>query len=527
VARVEQVGGQPADGHRRNPLSFRPATDPLHGLGAAASAEPLPAADRAGLTATLGSSLAPDSGHESPDPKRVPVGNEEPVGGIRSTIRTSPASSRNRLSRVAAGLAVLVAVATAAFLFRPALPPPRVTNSTQLTKDGRPKATMVTDGSRIYFSYQESSDSLYQISAAGGDPVPFLTSIPDPLVTDISPDRSQLLVASCAALYTRDCSLWLLPALGGSARSLGNIRASLHTRGERGRSPDAAWSRDGKELVYIQGNSLWRVRSDGTESRKIVSAAAGEIPYWPRWSPDGGRLRFSLTGDRSSLWEVTSDGNHLHRFLPGWAGPSSECCGSWTPDGSYFLFQSERGGSTNIWAVREGGSLFRKAGHAPIQLTTGPMSTYGLVPGTDGKRLFVVTAQVRGELARYDTASRQFIPYLSGISAIGVRFSGDGKWVTYAAYPEGTVWRSKADGSERLQLTFPPLFALQPRWSPDGTHIAFMGQEPGKPFCVYVIPAGGGRAEQPVPGDHRGFDPTWSPDGSALLLRSKPDGNQG
>jgi hypothetical protein len=144
-------------------------------------------------------------------------------------------------------------------------------------------------------------------------------------------------------------------------------------------------------------------------------------------------------------------------------------------------------------------------------------------PSTDGKKIFVVAAQVRGELVRYDSASHQFTPYLSGISAMGVDFSRDGNWVTYSAYPEGTLWRSKADGSERLQLTSPPLYALQPRWSPDGTRIAFRGQQPGKPFSIYVVPGEGGNPEQPIGGDHRGSDPNWSPDGNSLLFGRQPD----
>ena len=134
----------------------------------------------------------------------------------------------------------------------------------------------------------------------------------------------------------------------------------------------------------------------------------------------------------------------------------------------------------------------------------------------------MVTAQVRGELVRYDSASHQFTPYLSGISAMGVNFSRDGKWVTYVSYPEGVLWRSKVDGGERLQLTSPPLFAMLPRWSPDGTRIAFMAHQPGKPWSVYVIPAEGGSSDQPTPADHRGADPNWSPDGNSLLFGRNP-----
>ena len=449
----------------------------------------------------------------------APTGSVVPPGGISTPAPAQPklvVSSRTRLLRIAVALAVLIAAGAVAFLFRPTLSPPKVTGSTQVTNDGRTKASMVTDGSRIYFSsFAGANYSLYEASTAGGDTVPVRMPIHNPIVTDISPDRSELLVASCVGLYQQDCPLWILPVLGRSPRRLGNILAS----------PGAAWSPDGKEVVYAQGNSLYRVKIDGTESRKIVSVAPGATPLWPRWSPDGNRLRFSVRAQNSgpSLWEVAADGKNLHPLLPGWNNPPFECCGSWTPDGKYFLFEAQRGGTTNIWAIRERESLFRKVSHEPVQLTTGPTSTYGPLPSMDGKKLFVVTAQVRGELVRYDFRSHQFTPYLSGASASGVNFSRDGKWVTYVAYPEGTLWRRKVDGTERLQLTFPPLFVIQPRWSPDGTRITFMAQQPGKLFSVYVVPAEGGSPEQPVPGDHRGSDPNWSPDGNSLLFGRHPN----
>lgn len=411
--------------------------------------------------------------------------------------------------------AVVTIVGVLGFLFRPTLPPPRISGSTQVTHDGRDKERMVTDGSRIYYSsYPDMNPRLYQVSATGGDPELVETSILGPIVFDMSLDRSELLVGSCyLGRTTSDCPLWVLPVLGRSARRLGTIVAS-----------DATWSPDGKHVGYVAGNDLYTVATGRAQPEKIVGGAAGATLFWPRWSPDGSRLRFSITSQSNgtSLWEVSADGRNLHPLLSGWNSPPSECCGSWTPDGRYFLFQSDRGGSTNIWATREKRSVFSKSSYQPVQLTAGPTSAGTVVPSTDNRKLFVTTARL-GELVRYDSASQEFAPYLSGISATGVSFSRDGKWMTYVAYPQHTLWRSRTDGSERLQLTFPPLYVLHARWSPDGKQIAFTALEPEKPWSIYVISAKGGSLEQPVPGDHRGSDPNWSPDGNRLLFGRRPE----
>ena len=331
------------------------------------------------------------------DSGRSPVGETLPVTpGPSPSGRGWPAGpgEGRRRWRFALGGAALIVAPVLAFLFRPTMPPPRVTGSTQVTGDGRDKEVMVTDGSRIYFSsFSGVNSSLYQVSTTGGDTVTFQTSIPNPILQDISPDRSEILVASCHRDQP-DCPLWILPVLGRSPRRLGNIRAS-----------DAAWSPDGKEVVYTQGNSLYRARIDGTESRKIVSLAKGQTPGGPRWSPDGNHLRFTVQtqgggqlGMSTSLWEVAADGRNLHPLLSGWNNAPSECCGNWTPDGKYFLFQSLHGVTSNIWAIREAGSVLRKASHQPVQLTTGPASTFAPLPSVDGKKLFAVTVQLRGEL---------------------------------------------------------------------------------------------------------------------------------
>jgi Tol biopolymer transport system component len=209
-----------------------------------------------------------------------------------------------------------------------------------------------------------------------------------------------------------------------------------------------------------------------------------------------------------------------HALLSGWNNPSQECCGNWTPDGKYFVFQSTRNGQMHIWAIPDKGGLFRKARWEPAELTAGPASYFMPVPSMDGKRLFAIGSQPRGELQRFNQRTQQFETYFSGISVDGVDFSRDGQWVTYTSYPEGSLWRSKADGSERLQLTFPPMNVGLPRWSPDQKQIAFGAERPGGSMKNYLVSADGGTPQQLLPGDQNEGDPNWSPDGNSLVFWS-------
>ena len=106
---------------------------------------------------------------------------------------------------------------------------------------------------------------------------------------------------------------------------------------------------------------------------------------------------------------------------------------------------------------------------------------------------------------------------MNGMSASSLDFSRDGRWVTYVSYPGNILWRSRIDGSERLQLTYPPMgFVANPRWSPDGRSIVFI--EWGiRSRRIHLVPADGRQSCMLlVAGDFRPADPTWSPDGKSI-----------
>jgi Tol biopolymer transport system component len=387
-------------------------------------------------------------------------------------------------------------------------PPLRVSGARQITNDGLGKLLAGTDGSRLYLQYISSvradSSSIGQVASTGGEVVPITAPSISMHILSVSPDGSSLLVSDEPGT-SFDGPLWALPVLGGLPRRLGD------TLGHAG-----AWSPDGQRLVYAKGNELFLARSDGTDSHSLVG-----LPGWPlspQWSANGAMLRLTLQDQKTNakaLWEVSADGKDPHPLLPGWHNPSSECCGMWTPGGKHFVFSSEG----SIWELQEKFSWLHKNSLEPVHLNSGPLTLSTPLPSKDGRNLFIVGSKRRGELVRYESQSNRFTPFLSGISAEHVSFSKDGMWVAYVTFPEGALWRSKTDGSQRLQLSYPPLYASMPRWSADGKQIAFFSVTSGKSFRIYMVSPDGGNCQELLPDDdHPQADPYWSSDGGSLIF---------
>lgn len=407
--------------------------------------------------------------------------------------------------------AVSLAIILLAFaLLRPEKQP-RIIATRQITNDGRQKFFHLTDGNRLYYTASTESNVYenFQVSVKGGESMPLPDYTRGMMLQGISPDRTELLFEKRQQTTSGPWPLWQISATGGTPQKIGELDVSF----------GASWSPDALRLVYAKAHELYIANSDGTASHRLIAVEG--TPSSPVWSPNASSVRFDIhdSSGSTSIWEVMANGGGLHRVFPNLK--DAHCCGSWTGDGKYFLFDSGH----QIWVTRERSMAFSRANHQAWQLTAGPTILSWPISSPDGRRLFAMGWQPRTEIARFDARSRQFLPYLAGTSAEGLDFSPNGKLLVYVEFPQGTLWRANLDGTKRQELTFLPLSAGLPRWSPDSREIAFVGSLSGKRPQIYVMSSDGGSPRMITDGTSSAagdLDPTWSPDGLSLAYGGSP-----
>jgi WD40-like Beta Propeller Repeat len=239
-------------------------------------------------------------------------------------------------------------------------------------------------------------------------------------------------------------------------------------------------------------------------------------------------LRFELCNMAGGhFWDVALAGNDsvISMIVPLHVSLPESCDSSSAPDdeGNFFVQEwSPEARSTLLFAQQNG--LWRE--HFAIGKVTGaPDQLYAISLDSRSGKLFGICGSgspeklalpIDTELLWFDPASRDFRLFLPGISANDVDFSPDGRQIAYVHLPERTLWVSRADGSDAREITPPSENVELPRWSPDGKRIAFMDELPGKPWRIFVVPAGGGKYSQASVGSDNQGAPTWSPDGKWL-----------
>ena len=454
----------------------------------------------------------------------------EPSAPSAETHVASPASFRRNLGILRWGwiAAALACICLALGLFMLRSPSHRPYRVVQVTHSGHVLtnnlddldvesfSSSVSDGMRLYFSHMDNGNPVLAVALAANGEISHFnlpSEIGAPLIGSLAPDGSKLIVHSHLQAEPEQ-PLWIVPTLGGDVRRVPNVLAH-----------DATWMPDGRRLLIANGNELTIVGSDGSDPRKLISTPG--MAFWLRWSPDAKRLRFTLRDPKrqtTELWEVAADGSDPHPLLPDWSQPASECCGSWTYDGKDFVFQSWHNGDrhSDIWALRERPWFLRE--REPRQITNGPLDYEAPTTSPLSDRIYFIGVNSQIELLHALPKSSVFTPLDQELSTAGLaEYSPDGQWVAWLNGSDGSLWRSRADGRDRIELATPPLHIFTMKWSPDDKRLALMAEEPGVPWKIYLIDAEGGKPVPLLNEDRNEADPDWSADGQSIVFGRLPD----
>ncbi len=366
----------------------------------------------------------------------------------------------------------------------------------------------------VYGGEQDGNRDIYLQSVTGQKPIDLTQD--SPAVDDqpaFSPDGERIAFRS-----SRD---------GGGIFVMGRTGEAVRRITDRGFRP--TWSPDGKQIAFVTenveinpGNSegvsqLWVADVNTGAKRRLQSGDAMQ----PAWSPHGQRIVYGRRLGTPAVGDIytidASDGEPVAVT----SDAARDWSPTWSPDGRYVYFSSDRGGSMNLWRVAVDERTGKPRG-APEPLTTPATILAHPSFSRDGKRIAYASAQslinidrieldpasgsVRGPPVSVTTGSRQFSTPDP---------SPDGEFVAYytLTQPEGDIYVSRPDGSQRRAVTSDTAIDRMPRWSPDGQWLSFFSNRGGVLQLWRIRPDGSDLRRITT---RRSAYGAWSPDGKHL-----------
>jgi Tol biopolymer transport system component len=376
----------------------------------------------------------------------------------------------------------------------------------------------------VYASRSTGNFDIYSLRVGGSLPANLTKDSPaDDREPAFSPDGSRIAFRS-----ERDGGgIYLMGATGESVVRLANF----------GYRP--SWSPDGAHLVVATADfdiptarpsrsELWTIDTADGKSRKIYDGDAVQ----PAWSPNGKRIAFWAippTSGQRDVWTIPADGGTP---VPVTQDASVDWSPAWEPDGKALYFGSDRGGSMNVWRAAIDEASGSVTG-APEPVTFGAASEIASPSlSKDGREMVAVASvlfdsvyrvslDIGRATARVDPSS----PIRTSNGIIWMDLSPDGRWLAYSTAATGgrpgfvreEIVVAASDGSSRRSVAVSDSRNRLPRWSPDGTHIAFASDRDGG-YQIYTVRADGSELQRmPATGLNAVYS-AWSPDGKRLAV---------
>ena len=391
------------------------------------------------------------------------------------------------------------------------------------------------DGSQLAFAWNREQGEQFDIYVQltrPGRPVQLTSGPEDDLSPVWSPDGHWIAYVrvphSGTYSYGRSSSagVFVIPALGGAERKLGEIRVARPDHG-----PYLCWSPDGNALIAPDWPSetepfgLFAIDLATGEKRRLTDS-----PYWdasPAVSPDGHTLAFVRVGDGAPasvhtlpISERLDPAGDVRRvtFDERWVSSLA-----WTPDGEEIVFSAgPMVGRRTLWRTSASGQAEAEPVNLPTQDVFAPALAregrgLAYVEESWDYNIWALSLSPDGELLdspKALIASTRFEKQ--------PQYSPDGDRIVFGSNRSGhdEIWVCDSDGSDPVQLTsFQGPATGSPRWSPDGERIAFdvFRSEAGE---IHVISADGGASTQLTNDSYVNMAPSWSQDGEWIYFAS-------
>jgi Tol biopolymer transport system component/DNA-binding winged helix-turn-helix (wHTH) protein len=380
----------------------------------------------------------------------------------------------------------------------------------QVTFTGKERApTISPDGRRIaYVSSGKPESQLMVQELAGGQPLAIFTA-PELGHLRWSPDGTALIVWARGSGWD---GVYALPPLGGTPHRIagGQYIACW--------SPDSSTIavgsyRDGKIWFFDRFGDLLRSVSLGDVNGPIVDLS---------WSPADVLAVATSDQGQSSVWTVKPDGTEQRRVV---VADSQIPSARWGPNGDAIYYFRRVNQTVSLFKIAVPIGRDSQSG-VPTTLIAGLESDHSFALSEDGRRLVYARAPYYSNLwlveANGGGNERVATRALTHGTALVERpsISPDGTSIVFSIghEPATNLYTMPITGGVPKQLTFLDSFNLEPVWSADGEQIAFASTEGGKPR-VWTVNAGGGLPKVLSSGDMSDtYDLTWSP-GSRILYQ--------
>jgi len=267
-----------------------------------------------------------------------------------------------------------------------------------------------------------------------------------------------------------------------------------------------AWSPDSRTLIYSMAGSLWRQEVGSTTAEQLTSGLGYE--YQPDCSPDGRWVVFAhYDHDAVELWALDlRDGRTTQLTFGGAVNVEPR----FSPDGTRIAFVSTSyKGHFHIFAGRFGNGALRDIQQlTPENVSSLPRYYYSQVDheispvwSRDGSEILFISnrGHIHGtggfwRMKAQPGAEPHEIYYEETTWKARPDFSPDGKRMVYASYlgrPWHQLWVMPAAGGDAFPISYGDYDNTNPRWSPDGTRIAFISNRSGNTsLWVQTIPGG-------------------------------------